>query len=452
VLLAAAVTLAVNPRAAGDPGWQLSFAAVIAIVALASPLRLALAGRGVARSAADAAGITLAATLGTAPLIAFHFGRLSLASLPANLLAVPAVAPVMWLGMLAAGANALVPGGAAVVNTVAQFPLAYLGWLASAAAAAPAAAVPARIPSTGLLVAAYAVIAVLAWTLVRAPARHRRRLRMTLVGAGTVAVAALVSCAAPPAPPDPDALVVSFLDVGQGDATLVQHAGATVLVDTGPPDGPLLSRLREAGVRRIDLLIVTHAQADHEGKAAAVLERYPTGLLLDGGDGVATPEQRRIAVAARRHRVPRLIPDAGQVLRVGPMTLEVLWPRREPPELHAGEDPNVRALVVHVRDGDFDLLLPADAESEVTAALKMPEVEALKVAHHGSADPGLPVELARLRPRLAVIEVGRRNRHGHPTPQALGALRSVPAVYRTDRDGTVRLTVSAGRMAVTISR
>jgi competence protein ComEC len=134
------------------------------------------------------------------------------------------------------------------------------------------------------------------------------------------------------------------------------------------------------------------------------------------------------------------------------MTIDVLWPRREPPELHAGEDPNRRAVVAHLRDGDFDLLLPADAESEVTAPLKLPAAEALKVAHHGSADPGLPELLARVRPRLAVIEVGRRNRHGHPAAQALSALRSVPAVYRTDRDGTVRLVVSAGRMAVTTAR
>ena len=449
LLLAAAVTLLASPRAASDPGWQLSFAAVVAIVALASTLRLRLTARGVPRPAAEAAAMSLAATLGTAPLLAFHFGRLSLVSLPANLLAVPAVAPVMWLGMLAAGSEPIAPGAAAAINAVARFPLAYLGWLAHAAAAAPAAAVPLRIPSSGLLVGAYSLVGLLAWAMVRAPARHRRRLRAALLGAGLAAAAAVGSGLRPAPGPDPRTLVVSFLDVGQGDATLVQHAGATVLVDTGPPDGPVLARLREAGVRRIDLLVVTHAQADHEGRAAAVLERHPVGLLLDGGDGAGTREHRQIVATARRRGVRRLTPDAGQVLRIGPMTIDVLWPRREPPELHAGEDPNRRAVVAHLRDGDFDLLLPADAESEVTAPLKLPAAEALKVAHHGSADPGLADLLARVRPRLAVIEVGRRNRHGHPTAQALSALRSVPAVYRTDRDGTVRLAVSAGRMAVT---
>jgi len=143
-----------------------------------------------------------------------------------------------------------------------------------------------------------------------------------------------------------------------------------------------------------------------------------------------------------------VIPDAGQVIHAGPLTLRVLWPHREAAALHAGIDPNQRAIVAHLRDGTFDLLLPADAESDVTAALDLPQVDALKVAHHGSADPGLPDLLARLRPSVAAIEVGRGNSYGHPTAQALGALRAVGHVYRTDRDGTVRITVDAEGMHV----
>jgi competence protein ComEC len=100
--------------------------------------------------------------------------------------------------------------------------------------------------------------------------------------------------------------------------------------------------------------------------------------------------------------------------------------------------------------GDFDLFMPADAESNVTAGLTLPPVEALKVPHHGSADPGLPALLERLDPDIAAIEVGADNTYGHPTPSTLGALRSVPHVYRTDRDGTVRLRVRNG--AITVER
>ena len=225
-------------------------------------------------------------------------------------------------------------------------------------------------------------------------------------------------------------------------------------MDTGPPDGPILARLREAGARRLDALVVTHAQADHEGAAAAVLDRVPVRLLVDGGDGTRTREHEALVATARRRHVRRLAAAAGQVLRAGPIELRILWPPPRPPTgPPPGTDPNQLAVVAHVRDGAFDLLLPADAESDVTAALALPRVDALKVAHHGSADPGLPALLARLRPRVAAIEVGRRNRYGHPTAQALGALRrAVPAVYRTDRDGTVRLTVSGGRMGVVTAR
>ena len=109
-------------------------------------------------------------------------------------------------------------------------------------------------------------------------------------------------------------------------------------------------------------------------------------------------------------------------------------------------DPNNTALVVHLRSGAFDLLLPADAETDVTAALDLDPIEALKVAHHGSDDPGLPAQLERLQPEVAAIEVGRDNDYGHPTPDTLAALRAVPHVYRTDRDGTVQLRVTADGM------
>jgi competence protein ComEC len=442
LLLAAAVTLLLDPRAAGDPGWQLSFAAVAAIATVAPGLGGALRARGAPPAIADATAMTLAATIGTAPLLALHFGRVSLVSPVANLLAVPAVAPAMWLGMLAAGVGLVAPPAAALVNALAQYPLAYVGWVAAAAAALPHASVAAGGPPVALLAAA-CILAGLAAAAGRAGARRWRMRAGVLAAAAVVALVALAG-GGTPSPPDPRAVVVSFLDVGQGDATLVQHGGATVLVDTGPPRAPLLERLRSAGVRRVDLLVVTHAQADHEGNAAAVLERLPVAWLLDGAHGAPTHEHRAALAVAARRGVRRLVPDAGQALRVGPLQVRVLWPPREPPAAHAGEDPNRRAVVAHVRAGTFDLLLPADAESEVTGALDVPEVEALKVAHHGSADPGLPDLLRRLRPRVAVIEVGRGNRYGHPTAQVLAALRAVPAVRRTDRDGTVRLTVTPG--------
>jgi competence protein ComEC len=514
LLLAAAVTLALNPRASADVGWQLSFAAVGALLAFGPALTRGLA-RVLPGPVAAALALTLAATVGTAPLVALHFERLSVVSLGANLLATPAVAPVMWLGTVAAAVGQVAPGLAELPAAVSAVPLAYLAWLGRTAAGLPGAEAAVDAPPAGLVGALYAALALAAaagWELrrrrtvaallggeERAPRRHdrpspgrggsagdRRRqlgdedsaamdrahrprlladlLRGVRALAGpalprrllaVAAVAALLlggAVALRPTPAAPPAgLRVSFLDVGQGDATLVQHGPHAILVDAGPPDGPVLKRLRAAGVRRLDALVLTHASADHDGGAAAVLRDLEVGLVLDGGEANArTPGLRAALAVARARRVPLAPSDAGQVLRAGPIVARVLSPDRERPA-PPGADPNPRATVLHVSDGGFDLLLSADAESESLRRLRLPRVEAMKVPHHGSADPGLPDVLARLRPQVAVIPVGP-NAYGHPAPSTLRALRAVPTVRRTDRDGTVRLHVEGGRLRLEQTR
>lgn len=445
LLLAAALTLVWNPRTAADAGWQLSFAAVVSLLALVPVLRARLGSGAVPPALADATAITAAATLGTAPLIALHFERLSLVSLPANVLAAPAVAPVMWLGTIAGALGQIAPALAAPVAWVNALPLGYLTWLADRCAALPFAevAVPSPGPHGVLAIYLAAGAAALIWRRLSGAARRRAR--------ATLAFAALTGCIGavalhrgPPGPPRD--LTISFLDVGQGDATLIQHGATAVLVDSGPPGAPILARLRGAGVRRLDVLALTHDALDHDGGTAAVLGAVPVDLVLDGEEDSPHASVRGLAAA---RGIRRIASDAGQVLRVGPLELRVLWPRRVP-AAPPGAEPNDRATVLHVRDGTFDLLLTADAESNVLAGLHLPEVEALKVSHHGSEDPGLPGVLARLRPQAAVIEVGAHNSYGHPTPATLAALRDarVPIVRRTDLHGTVRITVRDGRMAV----
>ena len=439
LLLAAAVTLALNPRAVEDAGWQMSFAAVAAIMLLAAPVGAALRRRRVPAGLSEAIALTVAATIGTAPLIAVHFDRTSVVSLPANVLAAPAVAPVMWLGMVAAAVGQVSVAMASPVSAVAAYPLAFVGWVGGAAARMPGASVGVPTWAVGIACAA-AVAAILA-------PRARRA-----IGAG-VAVAAAVALVVVRAPggglAPPAGLRVTFLDIGQGDATLIQERRTSVLVDTGPPDGGVVARLRHAGVRRLDLLVVTHAQADHDGGAAAVLRAMPVGMLLDGRDGVREPLGLRMAAEARRRRVPVSAPDAGETLRAGRIELRVLSPPAEAPEDHAGADPNQRAIVAEARVGRFRMLLTADAESDVLSTLDLEPVDVLKVSHHGSADPGLAAVLERVRPRVAAIEVGAHNTYGHPVAATLRTLRAAgAAVYRTDRDGTVRLEERGARLVV----
>lgn len=174
LLLAAAITLLVNPRASADPGWQLSFAAVVAIALLAAPVSGLLRGHHVPRPVADAVGISFAATLGTSPLLALHFAQVSLVGLPANLLAAPAIAPITWLGMLAGALGQLTPALALPLNAVNAYLLAYVGWVARTAASVPHASVELALPGPLALAAVYATIATLALTA-RSLLRRRGR-------------------------------------------------------------------------------------------------------------------------------------------------------------------------------------------------------------------------------------------------------------------------------------
>jgi competence protein ComEC len=502
LLLAAAATLAVNPLVSGDPGWQLSFAAVVGIITLAPAIRDTLrgAGSGLSRprpaqmvgarlwaAVSEAVAITVAATLATAPLVAFHFGSLPLAGLAANVAALAAVAPVMWIGMVqtALGQVAAVPelalpadAACAALGRVARWPLAWLGGIATRAAELPGGqlALPIRTPLA--VAAAYALLAVAvvavrlrgrlsesdaeafvaAWRSrpgVQAVAARWGALPVPARLAAAALAAALLAASAhtalaPPGPPE--RLTVTFLDVGQGDATLVQHPdGSAVLFDGGPAEGRVARLLRRAGVRRLSAVVATHASADHHGGLQEVLERFPVGLLVDGGDGTRDRDFEAMLAQADTRGVRRVPARAGGLVRAGSLTVRILSPPPRPAG-PAPEDPNPRAVVAVVSSGAFDLFLSADAESLSLAPLELPDVEAMKVPHHGSSDPGLPAVLERLRPELAVIEVGE-NSYGHPAPETLAALdRAVPQVRRTDRDGTVRLTLEAGRMTVDAER
>src|SRR5215213_2434770 len=239
--LAAVVTLAIDPGIAGDVGWQLSFAAVLGILLLASPLRerlLGVLGNGRWRRAlAEGVAVTVAATLATAPLIAFHFETLSTTTLVANVLALPAVAPAMWLGMCAA-ALAQLPGvPLAPLNGVDALLLAYVAQVAEWCAAPGWAELRVHIDGTGLLVAYLGLgLALLVFW-------RRPRQAAALVGLALAVSVPLPSLGGAAAEP-PRGLRVEVLDVGQGDAILLQPAHApAVLVDGGPPGDGLARKL-----------------------------------------------------------------------------------------------------------------------------------------------------------------------------------------------------------------
>ena len=445
LLLAASVTLAFDPRVAGDPGWQLSFAAVVGILVLSPPLRRGL--RALPGPLAEGAAITLAATIVTAPLLAHHFGSLSTVSVVANLVALPLVPAIMWLGMaqVALGAAGGALAGAAdpihaVATTLGRLNGVLIGWLDAVAryfADLPGSRVAVSLSSPLSVVAAYAAIAAAALAT-RAAARRseprareagaawRRqpgRRRAALAGTAA-AILALAWTSATGRHDPPGGLTVSFLDVGQGDATLIQDGpGAAVLFDGGPPEARVARLLRAAGVRRLALVVATHQSRDHQGGLAEVLRRFPVDALLDGGDGTRDRSYNAMLAEARARGVRRIEPRPGQLLHAGRLTIRVLGPPPRGPGPPPA-NPNPRGIAAVVSEGSFDLFLSADAESDAILQYPLPPVEAMKVSHHGSADPGLPSVLRRLRPQVAAIEVGRHNSYGHPAPATVATLRA----------------------------
>jgi competence protein ComEC len=468
--LAAVATLALNPRVAGDSGWQLSFAAVGGILLLARPLQSAF--RGLPRLVAEGAAVTLAATLATAPLIAHDFGSVSLAGVVANVVELPIVAGVMWAGMLqctlAQVPDVLGVAGVAIdlIGLLDGILLGLLRSIVRAFADSPGASVVLPLGSRVGVAVAYGLMGTAVAALRRGARRVEprasstaaawrrlpRRSRLAAMAlAGAVAAGGWRAATATPAPPRQ--LTVSFLDVGQGDATLVQDgAGAAVLFDGGPPEARVYRLLRHAGVSRLDLMVATHQSRDHQGGLQEVLDRIPTDTLLENGDGTRDPGFHALLADADARGTRRMPARAGQVLHVGRLTIRILAPAPRPPG-PPPDDPNERAVAAVVSEGSFDLFLAADAESPSLLHLALPAVEAMKVSHHGSADPGLPQLLRRLKPDVAAIEVGAGNTYGHPAPETLAALKAaVPHVYRTDRDGTVKLTVGAEGMEVSTGR
>jgi competence protein ComEC len=445
LLLGAAVLLAWNPYSLLDAGFQLSFAAVAAIFVAVPRLQKSFAGYPVPRSLAEVVSVSAACGLATAPILLTQFGSVPLYSIPANALAAPVVAPLLGIALVTALVAPVVPPLAAALAWINGWLAAYLAGCARLVGGLPHAAVSAR---AALAVGAVALAFALMVSRLRPP-RAPRAVALVLLLALVAGGWRLRSGSS--ALPPPTGLRITFLDVGQGDGALLQVPGGAVLVDEGPPEADVAGQLRTLGVRSLSMVVLTHPQRDHVGGAADVLGRFPVGLLLDPGIQSESTDERAAREAARQRHVRLVFARAGQAFRIGRLRLRILWP--DGPG-SPGDDPNNHAIVVLASFGEVDVLMTADAESDVTGSLRAPPVEILKVAHHGSADPGLPSLLDRLRPRVAVISVGDDNDYGHPDPGTLAALESVPglALYRTDRDGRVVVESDGRRISVRTDR
>ncbi len=285
-------------------------------------------------------------------------------------------------------------------------------------------------------------------------------LRRGLLLAGC-ALAALVMVAA--SRPD-GRMHLTVLDVGQGDAILLQGpSGGRVLVDAGPDPERLLPQLDglvAAWDRRLDVLVLTHPHEDHVAGAALLLRRYRVGRIAQPGMAGNGPGWEALVetVAAQHGTLGTLA--AGDSLRIDGVEIRVLWPRRgEVPQQpgKTGTAVNDVSIVLDVHYGTRRFLLTGDAEQEVDAAFlsdgtlsaAQPRVDVLKVAHHGSRTASTEAFLEAARPAVAIVSVGADNDYGHPAAATLERLRAAGArVFRTDRDGAVAASTNGRDLVV----
>ncbi|WP_173923896.1 ComEC/Rec2 family competence protein [Agromyces sp. Marseille-P2726] len=436
----AALSVAVSGLLVADPwfsrdyGFALSAAATAGLLLLAGPLSARMA-RVMPVPLAIALGVPLAAQLACQPVLVLLDPAIAVYGVAANLLAAPAAPVGTVIGMLGCLVLPVLPSVGTAFLQLAWLPASWIAVVAHGAAALPGGRLPWLPDAPGaLLLGAGTALAL--WLVLGDQRRRAARAVAAFALAIVVAVPVGSSLVAPvigsaTRPPEWD---VASCDVGQGDAVLIRSAGETALVDTGPDPAALDQCLALLGVERVDLLVLTHWDADHVGGAAAIAGRVE--VVVHGPlDGARSDRALGPLVRSGAEVVEVL---AGHGGLVGDAYWRVLWPR---PGLAPGNDASV---VLEVDAADYRMLLLGDLGEEAQARLlrstEVQRADLVKVAHHGSADQSARL-YHQVGAAVGIIGVGRDNGYGHPTERLLDLLRSSgTTALRTDRSGTAVLT------------
>jgi len=479
LMLAGAAMTAFDPQIAKDVSFQLSFAATLGLMTLAPALkdhaearigsRATLFEFRLQRTIVEFGAITISAIAFTLPISALNFERVSLIAPLANLLAAPAFLFVAITAALAAAGGAIIPGLAPYFVWLAWPPAAYMIGVVRFCANLPFASVSLEGVGTIHAIAYFAVLGAAVWLLMRARPDTVQRPRPLpsggaprfLPAAGVAVVLALGSVVSMllVTSPTQAKLSVTFLDVGQGDAVLVRTAeGHSLLIDGGPSGEALITALGRHlpfDGRKLNLVALSHPQADHLTGLLTVLERYEVDDIL------ASPLSSDSAVfaawqdAVRDEQARYNEGTEGQrILLGGGAIIEIMHP---PPGLVPGreDDPNENALVLRLTLGQVSILLTSDIGEEAELALDDSgaslRATVLQVPHHGSRHGSTSAFLREVSPQVAVISVGAENPFGHPSPETLERVQGVP-IFRTDHHGDITISTNGRRVWIKTQR
>ena len=448
--VAALVLLLVRPPALFDAGFQLSFSAVGAIVVFVPRLSAVWPDRWtrfpLVKEAGDLMAATVAATVGTAPVLLYHFGGVPLAGLALNILAIPVTFLLMAAGLATVALGAWIPAVATAFGAAAELLAGVLLGTAS---------VGDRLLSWSYLHFSaqepWVFVAILCGVVGAAQwPRPRVRWKWVIATLGVVTLGVWVRAGAG----DDPAVDVLFFDVGHGDAALVSLPNDRhLLIDAGPrsPYGDagertILPHLRHAGISRLDAILATHADGDHIGGLPSVLRSVPVDRVLHNGRTSDTNLFREVRHLADSLEIPYRAVQVGDTLRIAPsVRLQVLAPL---PDLRGSGDNNT-SVVLRLVYGETSFLFTGDVEAETESMLvqqfgDMMESDIVKVAHHGSRTSSIPSFIARATrsdaSTRAVVSVSRSGRFGLPDESVLERWEeATDSVFVTGAGGAVWL-------------
>ena len=437
------VLVLVDPDLAATPGFALSVLATAGLLVLAPSWRARLATR-MPGWLADALAVPAAAQVACGPVVVAISAELGLLSVPANLLAVPAVAPATVTGVLAALLAPVFLPAAQAVAWVGWLPTAWLVRVADTGARLPGASFPWPDGMRGAL-----LLAGLSAVLLRVLRRPRLRLLLLTVTTGAVVATNGIAATRPSWPPPGWFLVTC--DVGQGDAVVLNAGrGTAVVVDAGPDPAAVDRCLSDLGVEQVPVLLLSHLHADHADGLPGVLEGRQVGVVEIGAFDDPPAQAQEVRTQAADAGVPVERARLGEQRRLGDVGWTVIAPGRA--FRGTSSDPNNSSLVLRVQVGATSVLLTGDVEPEAQRDLLRRRTDlratVLKVPHHGS-DHQESAFLDAVGATVVLTSVAADNTYGHPSADTLSRLTAAGAQsYRTDLHGDVALVHRGDRLLV----